>query len=80
MESKNKKIPNFYSSQLITMNNNTFRNNIRRYILGDDGDTGMDIPKKKRAFVVIYSLTIVSSRSPEITHYSQIPEDFDKLL
>ncbi|CUM48546.1 unnamed protein product [Debaryomyces tyrocola] len=25
------------------MNNNTFRNNIRRYILGDDEDTGMDI-------------------------------------
>ena len=44
MEShKNKRIPNFYSSQLITMNNNTFRNNIRRYILGDDEDTGMDI-------------------------------------
>lgn len=28
---------------LITMNNNTFRNNIRRYILGGDEDTGMDI-------------------------------------
>ena len=25
------------------MNNNTFRNNIRRYILGGDEDTGMDI-------------------------------------
>ena len=44
MEShKKKKIPNFYSSQLITMNNNTFRNNIRRYILGGDEDTRMDI-------------------------------------
>ena len=61
------------------MNNNTFRNNIRRYILGDDEDTGMDIDIDIDKFEITkfdYRSIFGKSEHQNISHLEMVSKFF----